>query len=117
MRLSHLVVLFGACLLTSCAHQRAATLRIDQPYDIPCEPYEASVRVGDEGFISFKYRISPTELLEVSCTEGTTFIGQIVPAPHGKTVHVTLYDGTDWKVSSTTFTNEAKAQLESRTTH
>jgi len=108
VRLSYSMVLLGVCLLTSCAHQRSSTLRVDQKYDIPCSPCSASVRVGDDGFISFTYTISSTEVLEVQCKGQTTFVGQVVPTMDGRDHHVTAYDGTEWKTTSVSFTEPAK---------
>ena len=117
MRFISAIALFGTCFLVSCTHQRAATLRYDQLYKIPCKPYAGQVRVGDDGFVSFTYTISPTEVLEVQCKGNTTFIGQVVPAPNGRTYHVTAYDGTNWKTNAVTFTNRPNTKAESRTTH
>jgi len=117
MRLANAILLLGACLASSCSHQRAAALRVDQQYDIPCTPQSAHVRVGDDGYISFTYTISSNEVLEVQCKGKTTFVGQVVTTPDGRIHHVTAYDGTDWKMNSVTFTNEPNKKAESRTNH
>jgi len=117
MRFVNAIVIFAACLTASCSHQRAASLRFDQQYDIPCNPQTARVRVNDDGFISFTYTISPTEVLEVQCKGKTTFVGQVVPTLDGRTHHVTAYNGTEWKMNSVTFTNEPNRKAQSRTTH
>ena len=111
MRFAGIIILVGAGLLASCTHQRSTTLRIDHIYDIPCEPYNAKVRVGDDGFISFTYTVSPTETLEVQCKGRTTFIGQVIPTPIGRAHHVTAYDGTEWKTTSLVFTNQANIEM------
>jgi hypothetical protein len=116
MKLANAIVILGTCMAASCSHQRAASLRFDQQYDIPCKPQTAHVRVGDDGFISFTYTISSNEVLEVQCKGKTTFVGQVVPIQDGRIHHVTAYDGTDWKMNSVTFTNEPNKKKESQTT-